>query len=115
VRGCRQVVDHEITGLLVPLRDPDALAKAIHSLGEDPATRAAYGAAGATKACREFDERRVVQTVLDAYRSIADGKGLDRVADALRATIPDRRAAPNTNISSTTGSPDNRSSGGNQA
>ena len=92
VRGCRQVVDHEITGLLVPVRDPDALAKAIHSLGEDPVTRAAYGAAGVAKARREFDERRVVQTVLDTYRSIADRRALDRVSGALRATIPDNRS-----------------------
>ncbi len=86
VRGCRQVVDHEINGLLVPVRDADALATAVRSLGEDPPTRAAYGAAGAAKAHREFDERRVVRTVLDTYRSIADRKGLHRVADALRAT-----------------------------
>jgi glycosyltransferase involved in cell wall biosynthesis len=94
VRGCRQVVDHEVTGLLVPVRDPDALAKAILTLGEDPTTRAAHGAAGAAKARREFDERRVVRAVLDTYASIAEGRGLDRVADALRATIPDARAAP---------------------
>ena len=92
VRGCRQVVDHGTTGLLVPVRDPDALAKAIHTLGEDPATRAAYGAAGATKARQEFDERRVMQTVLDTYTSVAGERGLARVADALRATIPDSRA-----------------------
>jgi glycosyltransferase involved in cell wall biosynthesis len=92
VRGCRQVVDHGTTGMLVPVRDPDALAKAIHTLGEDPATRAAFGAAGAAKARREFDERRVVQTVLDTYTSVAEERGLARVADALRATIPDSRA-----------------------
>jgi glycosyltransferase involved in cell wall biosynthesis len=94
VRGCRQVVDHDVTGLLVPVRDPDALAKAIHTLGEDPIRRAAHGAAGAAKARREFDERRVVQAVLDTYASIADRKALDRVAVALRATIPATRTAP---------------------
>jgi glycosyltransferase involved in cell wall biosynthesis len=94
VRGCRQVVDHDVTGLLVPVRDPDALAKAIHTLGEDPARRAAHGAAGAAKARREFDERRVVRTVLDTYAAIAERKGLDRVAAALRAAIPGGRSAP---------------------
>ena len=95
VRGCRQVVDHEVTGLLVPVRDPVALANAIRALGEDPAARAGYGAAAATKACREFDESRVVQTVLDTYASIAAGRGLDRLAGALR-TAPDAPAAPAT-------------------
>jgi glycosyltransferase involved in cell wall biosynthesis len=94
VRGCRQVVDHEVTGLLVPSRDPDALAKAIHTLGDDPAQRVAYGAAGAAKAEREFDERRVVRTVLDTYASIAERKGLDRLARTLRTSIPDTRTAP---------------------
>jgi glycosyltransferase involved in cell wall biosynthesis len=93
VRGCRQVVDHEVTGLLVPVRDPDALSKAIHAVGEDPTTRAAYGAAGAAKARREFDERRVVRTVLDTYASTAERKGLDHLARALRATIPNSGAA----------------------
>jgi hypothetical protein len=87
-------VDHEVTGLLVPVRDPAALANAIRALGEDPDARADYGAAGATKARREFDERRVVQTVLDTYASIAAGRGLDRLGGALRTT-PDR-AAPST-------------------
>ncbi|HET6775384.1 MAG TPA: glycosyltransferase, partial [Acidimicrobiales bacterium] len=41
VRGCRQVVDHGVTGLLVPVRDGAALAQAIRALGEDPDRRAA--------------------------------------------------------------------------
>ena len=93
VRGCRQVVDHEVTGLLVPVRDPVALAGAIRALGEDPVARAGYGAAGAAKARREFDERRVVLTVLDTYASVAARKGLGRLAGALRA-VPDSPAAP---------------------
>jgi glycosyltransferase involved in cell wall biosynthesis len=93
VRGCRQVVDHGVTGLLVPVRDPAALADAIRALGEDPGARADHGAAGAVKARREFDERRIVQTVLDTYASIAAEKGLDRLAGALR-TEPDAQAAP---------------------
>ena len=94
VRGCRQVVDHEVTGLLVPVRDPEALATSIRALGEEPATRADYGAAGAAKARSEFDERRVVRTVLDTYASIAAGKGLDHLAGALRATAPETPAEP---------------------
>jgi glycosyltransferase involved in cell wall biosynthesis len=94
VRGCRQVVDHEATGLLVPVREPVPLADAIRALGEDPATRAAYGAAAAAKARREFDERRVVRTVLDTYASIAEGRGLGHLARALRAAIPATPAEP---------------------
>jgi glycosyltransferase involved in cell wall biosynthesis len=67
VRGCRQVVDDGVTGTLVPLRSPAALADALRALGDDPARRAAMGEAGRARACREFDERTVVARVLDAY------------------------------------------------
>jgi glycosyltransferase involved in cell wall biosynthesis len=83
VRGCRQVVDHGATGLLVPVRDAGELAQAIRTLGDDPDRRAAMGAAAAARARAEFDERRVVATVLDTYRSVARRKGLTRVVDAL--------------------------------
>jgi glycosyltransferase involved in cell wall biosynthesis len=72
VRGCRQVVDDGVTGALVPLRRPDALAEAVRALGEDPARRAKLGRAGRDKACREFDERAVVTRVLDAYGRYGD-------------------------------------------
>jgi glycosyltransferase involved in cell wall biosynthesis len=72
VRGCRQVVDDGVTGALVPLRRPDALAEAVRALGDDPARRAELGEAGRDKACREFDERAVVTRVLDAYGRYGD-------------------------------------------
>ena len=72
VRGCRQVVDDGVTGALVPLRRPDALAEAVRALGDDPARRAELGQAGRNKACREFDERAVVTRVLDAYGRYGD-------------------------------------------
>jgi glycosyltransferase involved in cell wall biosynthesis len=67
VRGCRQVVQDGVTGTLVPLRSPDALADALRALGDDPARRTAMGEAGRERAEREFDERAVVARVLDAY------------------------------------------------
>jgi glycosyltransferase involved in cell wall biosynthesis len=70
VRGCRQVVDHDVTGLLVPVRDADALGAAIESLSTDPARRAALGAAGRAKAVREFDEQRVIDRTLAVYDSL---------------------------------------------
>jgi glycosyltransferase involved in cell wall biosynthesis len=67
VRGCRQVVDHDGNGLIVPVRDPARLADAMQRLGSDPARRAEMGAAGRRKAEREFDERRVVDLVMNVY------------------------------------------------
>ncbi|HKY64734.1 MAG TPA: glycosyltransferase family 4 protein, partial [Acidimicrobiales bacterium] len=90
VRGCRQVVDHEVTGLLVPVRDAPALAAAVTALGDDPDRRAAMGAAAVRRAASHFDERRVVDVVLDAYRRVAGRKRLDRVVQAL--DVPARAA-----------------------
>ncbi len=70
VRGCRQVVDHEVTGLLVPRRQPTALAAAIAALVDDPARRRGMGAAGAAKAAVEFDQQRCIERTLATYRRL---------------------------------------------
>ena len=70
IRGCRQVVDHGRNGLLVPARDPAALASAIGTLVSDPQLRIAMGQASRVKALAEFDDRRQVQITLDVYRSL---------------------------------------------
>lgn len=67
IRGCRQVVDHEHNGLLVPARDPGALAGAIARIADDPALRARMADAGRDKARREFDDRRQVAITLGVY------------------------------------------------
>ncbi len=76
VRGCRQVVDAGCTGFVVPPRDPVALARAIATLGDDPTRRRNMGSAARARAVAMFDERRVVETVLDTYREVARRKGL---------------------------------------
>ncbi len=67
IRGCRQVVDHDITGLLVPVRDPSALATAISALAADPGRRARMGAAAAAKAAVDFDQQHVINITLQTY------------------------------------------------
>ncbi|NIZ01086.1 glycosyltransferase [Thalassospira lucentensis] len=61
VPGCREIVHHQENGLLVPLRDADALANAIEQLMEDDATRLAYG-----KAARDLVERELCDRVIIA-------------------------------------------------
>jgi glycosyltransferase involved in cell wall biosynthesis len=67
IRGCRQVVEDGVNGLLVPLKDVDALTSAIKKLIGDEEARVHMGQAGYEKARREFDERRVCEVVLDTY------------------------------------------------
>jgi glycosyltransferase involved in cell wall biosynthesis len=76
VRGCRQTVDHQVTGLLVPARDPAALARAIERLLCSVEDRARMGAAAREKALREFDEARIIETLLATYRRLAAERGL---------------------------------------
>jgi glycosyltransferase involved in cell wall biosynthesis/GNAT superfamily N-acetyltransferase len=75
VRGCREVVDNGISGLLVPVLDPEALAMAIAQLGNDPGLRKSMGRAGRAKALAEFDEEQLVARVIAAYRRAARHKG----------------------------------------
>ena len=68
IRGCRQVVDHGTTGLLVPARNPSELAAAIRDLAGDPDRRAAMGDAAVAHAESHFDQQRIIDLTLDEYR-----------------------------------------------
>ena len=76
VRGCRQVVDDGVTGTLVPLGSPDALAAAIHALGDDPDRRAPRAPPAPSGPAASSTSDRVVATVLDTYATLAGRKGL---------------------------------------
>jgi glycosyltransferase involved in cell wall biosynthesis len=78
IRGCRQVVDHGHTGLLVPARDAVALADAIATLAADPIRRQAMGRAARAHAEAEFDDRRVIDRTLDTYRQLLSGVSATR-------------------------------------
>jgi glycosyltransferase involved in cell wall biosynthesis len=70
IRGCRQVVDHGSTGLLVPVRDAPSLGDALLSLVTDRDRREEMGRAARRKAVVEFDDRRQVTTTLEVYRAL---------------------------------------------
>lgn len=75
IRGCRQVVDDGRTGVLVPVRNPAALAEAVATLVADPTARARMGAAAAEKARQEFDQQRVIDVTLATYRRLLPQAG----------------------------------------
>ena len=78
IRGCRQVVDDKVTGLLVAAHDAAALAQAVEDLAPDAARRAAMGAAARVKAEAEFDERRIVDTTMAVYERLVAQRGRAR-------------------------------------
>ena len=67
IRGCRQVVDNGVTGLLVPARTVDPLAAAINELVGNPEQRRDFAAAARRRAEAEFDQRRQVDVTLATY------------------------------------------------
>ena len=65
VPGCRDVVDHDVSGFLCEVRNAESLAAAIKRfLALPPEAQQAMGQAGRTKMEREYDQAIVV----DAYR-----------------------------------------------
>ena len=67
VPGCREVVTHEVDGLLVPVKDAQALASAIERLHKDPVWARQLGLAARARALREFDEKIVIRKTLAVY------------------------------------------------
>jgi glycosyltransferase involved in cell wall biosynthesis len=73
VPGCRDIVRHGTNGLLVPPKNPAALADAIATLLNDPSLRAAMGRRGREIAVNEFSEQKVIQQTLALYRQLLSG------------------------------------------
>ncbi|MGW8307967.1 MAG: glycosyltransferase family 4 protein [Achromobacter pulmonis] len=71
VPGCRDAIDPGKTGLLVPVRDPQALADAIARLADDQALRQAMGTAGRALAEREFNIERVAGLHVELYDTLS--------------------------------------------
>jgi glycosyltransferase involved in cell wall biosynthesis len=69
IRGCRQVVDDGVTGLLVTVRDADSLAAGIRMLVDDEPRRRSMGQRARERALAEFDVRRVERLSLEIYAS----------------------------------------------
>jgi glycosyltransferase involved in cell wall biosynthesis len=70
VRGCRQVVEDGRTGLLIPVRQPEAIAAALGRLAADADLRRTMGEAGVALARREFDQQRVIDITLATYEEV---------------------------------------------
>jgi glycosyltransferase involved in cell wall biosynthesis len=70
VGGTPELVEEDVTGLLVPPSDAVALARAVVSLLRDPARRARLGAAAARRVASQLDEDRLVKELLGAYESV---------------------------------------------
>lgn len=70
VPGCRDAIDSNVTGLLVPARDVVALSDAIQQLVEYPELRRRFGRAGRALAEREFSIESIVQQHMNIYLTL---------------------------------------------
>lgn len=70
VKGNREAINNGENGLLVPLGDVDALAKAILQILESPELAQQMGAAGCELARTRFDERIVFERVKATYAEL---------------------------------------------
>ncbi|MBI4227370.1 MAG: glycosyltransferase, partial [Candidatus Omnitrophica bacterium] len=73
VGGIPDVVDDGVTGVLVPPRDPGALARALQRLVDDPEAARAMGRAGRARYERQFTMERVAREVEQVYEEVARG------------------------------------------
>lgn len=75
IRGAREEIVPEQTGLLVPTRAPQELAAAISRFIDDPEWGRSLGWAGRVRALLLYDEQHIVRLQLDRIHSLAKAQG----------------------------------------
>ena len=78
--GLPEIVHHQKSGLIVPPKNPDALADAIIELANDPARREQMGQCGKQFVFQEFDPSRLTDQVEEVYRTVAGHQRIARAA-----------------------------------
>lgn len=68
--GCRDAIEPNVSGILIPVRDSKALADAIERLVYDPGLRRRMGQAGRELAERRFSVDDIVEQHLDIYKKL---------------------------------------------
>jgi glycosyltransferase involved in cell wall biosynthesis len=76
VGGLPALVEDGVSGLLVPPRDADALARAVGELLRDPERRAAMGEQGRERQRRDYDEGAMLRRFEDLYEELAARAGV---------------------------------------
>jgi glycosyltransferase involved in cell wall biosynthesis len=76
IPGCREVVENNVNGLLVPPGDAPALADAIVDILTHGERARKMGEEGRRIAVTRFDERAVFEKVLEGYERLLREKGL---------------------------------------
>lgn len=83
--GCREIVSHNVNGLLIPPRNPAALAAALARLIDDESLRIRFGQAARAQAIEHFDESSVITRTLAVYEQVSQGRFRDQREHVLTA------------------------------
>jgi glycosyltransferase involved in cell wall biosynthesis len=75
--GTTEVVSDGLTGLLVAVHDPTALARALRTVLDDPALARRLGDAGRARANNEFGGKAMIARFAALYEDLARAKGLN--------------------------------------
>lgn len=75
VPGCRDAVEREVTGLLVPPNDASALGTALARYAADPMLRRRHGDAGFARVHAKFRREVVTEAVMGLYARELIGRG----------------------------------------
>lgn len=70
IRGCREEVVNGVTGLIVPAKNIEGLAKALIDLLQNPSKAHQLGTAGYQRVCDVFDEKNVLEKQSNYYDQI---------------------------------------------
>ena len=69
VPGCNDIIDNNVNGLLVPLRQPKELEKAIEKLLSNPTRAIAFGVSARKKVKSKFEVSSINNMNIDLYSS----------------------------------------------
>ena len=68
--GCRDAIDHEKNGLLIPPKSTEALVTALKKLLRNPELRTTMGQKGREKAQKEFDSKKITAIYLENFKKL---------------------------------------------
>jgi glycosyltransferase involved in cell wall biosynthesis len=93
IRGCREAVKRDVSGLLYPAHDVDALARALRELHENPKLGARLGREARARVVAHYDEPMYVARQVDALE-----RWLPQPAVESTAAVASKRPAKSTEV-----------------
>ncbi len=79
--GCREVVENNINGFLIPTRDSSALREALLHLIEEPQLRQGFGKISRQRAVERFDFLKIASRIHAVYEQLLNHQALLQTTD----------------------------------